>query len=139
CGKISWTCNWRVNFASRSPFEANWSFADFEPRLNNLAGLYFLGLYQGSGCAAGASFGWSMGSCAEPGKEPRKKQSITTERTIEERRMLTSPRAGRAIQFIPKTRAYDDKRMASVPLAVCAKHAKCLAVGLSNVGVLIAA
>src|SRR5689334_2401460 len=23
CGRISWTCSWRVNLASRSPFEAN--------------------------------------------------------------------------------------------------------------------
>src|SRR5438034_5158649 len=23
CGRISWTCNWRVSLASKSPFEAN--------------------------------------------------------------------------------------------------------------------
>src|SRR5713226_9863924 len=81
-----------------SPSEANWSFADFGPRLNNLTGLYLLGLYQGSDCAADAP----LASWAEAEREPRKKHSADDAKTSEERLMVTFPGAWRATQFIPQ-------------------------------------
>src|SRR5438105_15733306 len=90
-----------------------------------------------------------MDSCPNQGKRPRKKQSMTKERKIEKRLMRTSPRAGRAIQFIPQiwrvcraADAVDDVRgqgRLADPSAVGSKHAQSLAGGFGDLGILIGA
>src|SRR6267142_6665880 len=77
-----------VSFASRSPFEASWPFADLGPRFISFSGLYLLGLYQRGDCASGVSFA----SCAVAEKEPRRRQSATDERTIDKPLILAPPR-----------------------------------------------